>query len=97
MLFACLSLQILCLTCRLHEIGQSIHFFHDGRPSLFLFPKLKTMCCSVKVIELDGVVGDVAKRHFGFVENERMQVYLECPSLKCGDYILSYSADFSLR
>lgn len=29
----------------------------------------------VKVVELDGVVGDVAKRHFGFIENERMQVH----------------------
>jgi hypothetical protein len=31
----------------------------------------------IQVVEVDGVVGDVAKRHFGFVENERMQV---CPS-----------------
>lgn len=28
----------------------------------------------IQVVEIDGVVGDVAKRHFGFIENERMQV-----------------------
>lgn len=35
----------------------------------------------MKVVELDGVVGDVAKRHFGFIENDRMQVHLETYSL----------------
>ena len=34
----------------------------------------------IQVVEVDGVVGDVAKRHFGFVENERMQVYSADPS-----------------
>ncbi|XP_024401124.1 uncharacterized protein [Physcomitrium patens] len=29
---------------------------------------------TIQVVELDGVVGDVAKRHFGFVETERMQL-----------------------
>lgn len=33
----------------------------------------------LQVVELDGVVGDVAKRHFGFVENERMQVLQRAP------------------
>ena len=33
----------------------------------------------LQVVELDGVVGDVAKRHFGFVENERMQVFQRAP------------------
>jgi spermidine synthase len=28
----------------------------------------------IQVVELDGVIGDVAKRQFGFVENDRMQV-----------------------
>lgn len=27
-----------------------------------------------QVVELDGVIGDLAKRHFGFVENDRMKV-----------------------
>lgn len=30
----------------------------------------------IQVVEVDGVVGDVAKRHFGFVENERMQLQI---------------------
>lgn len=33
----------------------------------------------LQVVELDGVVGDVAKRHFGFIENERMQVFQRAP------------------
>jgi len=41
----------------------------------------------MKVIELDGVVGDLAKRHFGFVENERMQVHSIDPSLQSSIYL----------
>ena len=26
------------------------------------------------MVELDDVIGDLAKRHFGFVENDRMKV-----------------------
>jgi hypothetical protein len=29
----------------------------------------------LQVVELDGVIGDLAKRHFGFVENDRMKVH----------------------
>ncbi|CAK9212256.1 unnamed protein product [Sphagnum troendelagicum] len=30
----------------------------------------------IQVVELDGVIGDVAKRQFGFVENDRMQLHV---------------------
>ncbi|KAG0631758.1 hypothetical protein M758_1G277400 [Ceratodon purpureus] len=30
----------------------------------------------IEVVELDGVIGDLAKRHFGFVENDRMKLHI---------------------
>lgn len=30
----------------------------------------------IEVVELDGVIGDLAKRHFGFVENNRMKLHV---------------------
>lgn len=32
-----------------------------------------------QVVELDGVIGELAKRHFGFVENDRMKVLYILP------------------
>lgn len=32
-----------------------------------------------QVVELDGVIGELAKRHFGFVENDRMKVLYTLP------------------
>lgn len=41
-----------------------------------------------QVVELDGVMGDLAKRHFGFVENDRMKVtYPVYPKSAIQDFI----------
>lgn len=41
-------------------------------------------------------MGDLAKRHFGFVEDERMQVHSEDPLVQCTVYNFSSSLHLSL-
>lgn len=49
----------------------------NGKLSCFWFASrsyLMLLGTLFQVVELDGVIGDLAGRHFGFIENDRMKV-----------------------
>lgn len=45
--------------------------YQNGR---YFYLILVTNCGTMKVIELDPVVVDLAKKHFGFIEDQQMKV-----------------------
>lgn len=56
----------------------SIHHYMPGVSSIHIYKwDLTKTWESLQIVELDPVVGDVAKKHFGFIEDERMKV--GCP------------------
>lgn len=55
--------------------------FYDSIKSSTIHSHTHPLASGVtQVVELDGVIGELAKRHFGFVENDCMKV-LYFPSI----------------